>query len=842
MIRGFTDFRIAGLFAVLAAVHAVAGDTPPTSAAAWERGLPAREAEGAASRRATPGSAGFQPANTARPEAAPPSAAAWERGLPAREIGGTAPWRVLPVFGGGYVQNVAIAPSSPMRWFTYVDVGGPYRSDDGGRSWTPLHALMPTEMRAICADHVRALSVDPRDADSFVMAAGDRFAKPAGVFVTRDGGRTFRQTLTARFYGDGNRRWMGQCIARHPRDPDILYCGEDWDGLFRSDDNGETWRRLGLERTWISDIRIDPARPETLYVCAPEGKPSRQIKPGDPRERETGFFRSDDGGLTWRKLSDDSPTETAQIAGSPRIVGLFADRHVRVSDDGGETWQSFEEGLPVKSDDAPAPGYIDRERYQALAAGPDFWLVGNSRGEIYRREDDGHSGSVSAGRMPALPGAWRLVERASARLGDPVAEHHHAKRAASGEFWSLSTIIVDPRDPAHWLATDWFHIWETTDAGRSWTSRVNGMSQLVPFAIACDPFSLDNILYGMADVGLSASNDGGHSFHGGAPTTGANSIEWSPVTPGLAYCVGGKFGIQFIRTRDGGRTWQSPAKAGLPAFREGNRGDAEKEFAAYTVAVDPTTDDVFLCVSGPGGPNGGGVWRSHDQGESFERVSDGLPEGRNLFKSWEFDGGGEAGWTPQLVFSPDGSAVLSTYGGACYALRRELGGAASGRADEATAPSPSRGGLETAAHVAGWKPALPGAARQEAAPPLRWIPASIENPWCSRTIAADPFTPGRFLSAQGARLVESTDGGRTWSDMETGLDWFGWSVAFDAHVPGLVVAANRDDILVSRDGGRRWRALERGLAYPSGVRRSVVVDRGRLFALTRGSGVWTRTL
>ena len=226
-------------------------------------------------------------------------------------------------------------------------------------------------------------------------------------------------------------------------------------------------------------------------------------------------------------------------------------------------------------------------------------------------------------------------------------------------------------------------------------------------------------------------------------------------------------------------------------------GDAEKEFAAYTVAVDPTTDDVYLCVSGPSRPDGGGVWRSHDQGETFERFSNGLPEGKNLFKSWEFDGGGEAGWTPQLVFSPDGSAVLSTYNGPCWYLDREAG---------------------------------------------HWGKTTVENPWCSRTIAADPFRKGRFLAAQGGTLKESTDGGRSWHDVATGRDWFGWSVAFDAHVPGLVVAANHDGILVSRDGGATFGRLRDGLAYPTGVRRWVVVDRGRLFGLTRGSGVWMRDI
>ena len=49
------------------------------------------------------------------------------------------PWKVLPIYGGGYVQNVVIAPSNPDVWYCYVDVGGPYRSDDRGMSWRPLH-------------------------------------------------------------------------------------------------------------------------------------------------------------------------------------------------------------------------------------------------------------------------------------------------------------------------------------------------------------------------------------------------------------------------------------------------------------------------------------------------------------------------------------------------------------------------------------------------------------------------------------------------------------------------------------------------------------------------------
>ena len=110
--------------------------------------------------------------------------------LPTASALADATWKVFPCFGGGYVQNVLIAPSNPKVWYTYVDVGGPYRSDDAGRHWRPLHGNMPAEFRGISGDCLRSMSVDPRDADSFVMCSGNYFENPAGIFVSRDGGRT----------------------------------------------------------------------------------------------------------------------------------------------------------------------------------------------------------------------------------------------------------------------------------------------------------------------------------------------------------------------------------------------------------------------------------------------------------------------------------------------------------------------------------------------------------------------------------------------------------------------------------------------------------------------------
>ena len=717
-------------------------------------------------------------------------------------------WRPLPVFGGGTVLNALISPSNPSRWYAICDVCGPYRSDDGGQSWQPLHARMPIGMRDIRADEVRDLSIDPRDADSFAMVAGGSFDSPAGVYVTRDGGSTFRRTLTARFYGNGDSRRLGRCLARHPTNLDILVCGEDWDGLFRSDDNGETWHPLGLEKTWITDIRWDADDSERLYVCAPD-LPVRIggiIRAWNPHEREAGFFRSDDGGATWGRLSGESPFETAQIPGSPRMVGIFDGRHVRFSDDLGETWRSFEEGLPVKPDDSPPPGGIDEARFQSLAAGPGFWLVGNTRGDIFRRDGcamgaslpDGAGRDVSTERPQD---AWEKIPRASMTLAEPDAESHLKRFAEAAEMRSLATISIDPRTPSHWLATDWFAIWETRDAGTNWTSHVNGLANVVPFCVVCDPNTPDNILYGMADMGMSCSHDGGKTFHRVPQTGGANTAAWCRRHPGVAFATGGKQGIQFIRTRDGGRTWNRLSASGLPPFRKGWPGDPAKEFSAYTVAVDPSTDDVYLCVGGPAHDGGGGVWVSHDLGDSFERLSEGLPDGDTLFKTSEFAGGSSAGWPPELVFGEDGSAVLSTWSGTCYYLDRETGS---------------------------------------------WRETSVTNRYnvwpLNYTIAADPHEPGRFLMAQEGVLRESTDGGRTWRVLARG-DWIDRSVAFDPFAPGRVAMPSSGGIRLSCDGGRSFGApIPDGLDFPTGDRWWVTIDRGRIFGFTRGSGVWVREL
>ena len=376
------------------------------------------------------------------------------------------PWKVLPIYGGGFMQNVVIAPSDPNVWYTYVDVGGPYRSDDAGKSWYPLHANLTIGQRDLNAGMVRTLDVDPRDANAFVMAAGDGPWRKGGVFVSRDGGISFRQTLSARYHANGPRRMMGLVLARNPAHPDELVAGSESDGLFLSRDNGETWKNVGLTNHWFSDVRYDATVTNRVWACAPwslkhdyDAQESYRIRLGGRRTRERGFYRSDDGGETWTRVSAESPYEVRQIWGADRLVGVygvFAQVDVApgakpllaaASDDGGATWHDFGEGLRPY---VPRGrwSYINEGTYHALAAGPDFWLIGSNAGRIYRRG--------------AKDACWTPVERETLRLRDPKTEGHMRRLEASRQMEELSTIVVDPHRPDHWLTTDWSFIGETS--------------------------------------------------------------------------------------------------------------------------------------------------------------------------------------------------------------------------------------------------------------------------------------------------------------------------------------------------------------------------------------------
>ena len=174
--------------------------------------------------------------------------------------------------GGSAVAHEAAA-SSPFSQALQWRLVGPFR---GGR--------------------VTAVAGHADEPNVYYMGAAG-----GGVWKTEDAGQTW-QNVSDGFLQVGT---IG-AIAVAPSNPDIVYVGTGeapirgvatarGDGVYRSDNDGKTWRRVGLEKSrHISKIIVDPTNPELVYVAV-------QGDAWGPSEQR-GVYRSRDGG---KKLGED---------------------------------------------------------------------------------------------------------------------------------------------------------------------------------------------------------------------------------------------------------------------------------------------------------------------------------------------------------------------------------------------------------------------------------------------------------------------------------------------------------------------------------------------------------
>ncbi len=241
-----------------------------------------------------------------------------------------------------------------------------------------------------------------------------------GLWRSLDGGETFARTCDGMFV-----ECHVRALVAHPR---VLYLGSE-QGLFRSDDGADNWRRVEspLDGLQIWSILLLPAAPEVILVGTCPSRlfrsgdagrtwtePDVRIRPDCPRIMHTrvtalcahpgeaqtvwagveidGVFRSSDGGQSWRAVGSGlSSQDIHALAYVPRDGRLVASTNndVNVSVDAGDTWQSL--GLRQT---LPLPYF----RALAQRAGqPEVLLLGNgdappgTTGLVARSVDGGRS-------------------------------------------------------------------------------------------------------------------------------------------------------------------------------------------------------------------------------------------------------------------------------------------------------------------------------------------------------------------------------------------------------------------------------------------------------------------
>jgi photosystem II stability/assembly factor-like uncharacterized protein len=274
----------------------------------------------------------------------------FERGVFVSDDGGIS-WRDDGRgLGDRRVMSLAVSPSHQTSGVSAVYAGTEpsnlYRSEDAGRSWHRLPALLdlPSEPSwsfppRPWTHHVRTIALHPTDPDW--LAVGIELG---GVMRSRDGGASWLDH-NPEAHSDAHQ------LLTHSLSPDRLYeaAGQ---GIARSEDLGQSWRRLddGLDRSYAWAQAVDPADPDLWYVAVSRS-PFAAHGAGDGQAR---LFRSHGDGFSTIDNWGDAPElrrmpyALATLPGQPKwlLVGLRGGT-LLVTDDAGESWTR----LPVEIKD-----------------------------------------------------------------------------------------------------------------------------------------------------------------------------------------------------------------------------------------------------------------------------------------------------------------------------------------------------------------------------------------------------------------------------------------------------------------------------------------------------------
>jgi len=675
-------------------------------------------------------------------------------------------WHSSRIGGGGFVQNVVFCPTNPQRLYAYVDVGGVYRSDDAGAHWVMLHGTLPPEAGNYC---VRGLTVDPRDDKKLIIAVGSEWSVTDGIFVSADSGATWRATAPKKIAFDGNEssRPAGLILARHPTRPDTVLAAGVNSGLWRSDDNGESWANVAPAVTRPSDLKFDSKNPDRLWLC---GVPLKSKTETLPR----GTWRSTDGGATWEHISADGPTELVQDPLTPdRLYGIKSSV-IYVSDDAGVTWSKFIDGLSI---DPAKANSTNGFNYNAITAASNFILLGASNGTIYK---------LNCGET-----TWQKTPRKSV-------EDFGSTPGAHGFGWAMGSITVDPADENHWFFTDFFSICETRDAGLNWKLRIDGIECTVVHSVVQDPTDPGVVHLGMADNSYFHSEDGGVSFkHTTFPDSAitCKDVAISPKLPSRLYAIGPKFWDQQIAqvfvSIDRGRKWEKAPMMGLP--------DLSKAMCT-SIAADPNDPyTVYLSVSGEVKPNGGGPYKSVDGGKSWTWIGEGLDASKPMFWFMPWAQGRE------LAVGGDGMLVaISRIGTSRGIYRYDHGAKSWSRCEVATlAGDPASVVADLLTPGRYFAGARDGAVFRSTDNARTWQRV-LEQP--TTHVIVDRVVPNRVAASTNDGVYLSTDGGEKWTVLDKSLP---------ARVYGNMPAFAGDRLIVGSDGsGAFWIPLTDQAAQP----------------------------
>jgi len=576
-----------------------------------------------------------------------------------------------------------------------------------------------------------------------------------------------------------------------PSNPDRFYFGTLDGQVYTSADGGKHWQLLynfGKPRMFVDHIIVDSRNPRVLYVGG-----HRHNVPG-------GFFKTTDGGVTWREspeLKNEAVHSLAQSESSPDtlIAGTFTG--VFRSEDAGDTWRQ----LPTKT----TPGLveslaIDPRTANTIYAGT-FYLP-------YKSVDGGQS--------------WKSIKNGIIDDSD------------------IFAIDINPRDPNHIIASACSGIYETRNAGENWR-KVQGIpSQSRRTRAILQHPSVPGIVYAGTTEGFWRSERGGAADSWMVTTSRQleiNSIAVHPTRPDMVYIGTNNYGIMV--SSDGGKSF-IPTNGGFSGrFANAILADRETPNRIYASTINTATGGGFLFVSNDNGES----WRPSMRSMPSRLITYAILQdmrdanviylGTNLGVYRSMDRG--ASWAPVWAAEKKKPAGKKAARPAAASTRRSRTKTddTTLRAQEALSAAgyqlgepDGKAGPKTAAAVKKFQADrhLPVTGKLDAITLAALGVGKSPGPTATETadliladavhalvhtVDAETQQPA-ILAATSSGLYRSTDPSKGWQKLSYGsFDSRTTCISTNPKQPETIwVGTPGSGVLISRDGGKTWRQVE----------------------------------
>jgi photosystem II stability/assembly factor-like uncharacterized protein len=420
----------------------------------------------------------------------------------------------------GRLHQILLDPSQPGTIFVAsggAAGSGVWRTRDGGANWDPVTDGFGTP-------NVKAMAMDPGDSQRLWAAT------PGGVLHTDDGGDSWLIIANAAELEVESRAGGDLVLRVDPNNTSILYITGSG-GVRRSVDGGATWSVV-LKAGAATDLVVD-STPGRLYAAISNNDVALQ----------TGVYRSDDYGSSWRKLTGCPSGRIPQVTGPATI---------RLAISGSTLYASFMEiGI----------GWT---LFRTTEVG---CLIGDQQESVWER---GWHPTGSVGSSPIFRRLWSGI------YASPI--DSRIVYAGGTDLWvsknggASFTRITEPHVDHHGFAfdpTDSSHIFTVSDGGLyrsnshgdpgSWQFIATGIRNTEFYDIAVAVTNTDLLIGGTQDNG-TVRYDAPKTVWSSLRDGDGATVAIDPADDSVMYSMG-QYANSISRSSDSGTHWTGISSA-----------------------------------------------------------------------------------------------------------------------------------------------------------------------------------------------------------------------------------------------------------------------------------------